>query len=175
MADMNLLNEILAEVLNCACESLDEGLADETGSACGCPCRAFVTAGAPVWDLEACCSDGQLAVYVKDIYPFSNFPNRGGQAEICSPTLAATVSVQLLRCWPATLEEDGRAPTAAQIQAASNDIYRDLFLLTWGLVCCMKIIARKRKYVLNGGRILGPQGGCVGAEVDFVIELLDVG
>jgi hypothetical protein len=32
--------------------------------------------------------------------------------------------------------------------------------------------SRKRKYVLNGGRILRPQGGCVGAEVDLIIELI---
>ena len=111
MADMNLLNQILAEILTCACDILDQGLCDQEGSRCGCPCRAFVTAGTPVWDIEACCSDGQLAVYVRDIFPFGNFPSRGNTADICTPSLAANVTVQLLRCWPG-MKEDGSAPTA---------------------------------------------------------------
>lgn len=172
MADMNLLNQILNEVLVCACSVLDTGLADEMGSNCGCPCRAFVTVGTPVWDLEACCTDGQLAVYAKDVYPFTNFPNRSNNAEICSPPLAANVTVQLLRCWP-TMDEDGTAPTAAQIQTASAAIYRDLFLLTWGLLCCLKVAGRKRKISFSNSKITGPQGGCAGVEVDFAIELLE--
>lgn len=173
MADMDQLNQILSEILVCACNVLDYGLADSGASSCGCPCRAFVTAGTPVWDIESCCSDGQLAVYVRDIYPFSNFPSRSTNANICSPSLAANVTVQLLRCWPG-MAEDGSAPTAAQIQTASNDIYRDLYLLTWGLVCCLKQNGRNRKFALTSSRIAGPQGGCVGAEVEFAVELLDV-
>lgn len=173
MADMNLLNQILNEILVCACEVLDQGLGGEPGARCGCPCRAFVTVGSPVWDIESCCSDGQLAVYVKDIFPFSNFPSRNGEANICSPSLAANVSVQLLRCWP-TMAEDGTAPTGPAIQQASEDLYRDMYLLTWGLVCCLKTNSRRRKYILNGSRPVGPQGGCAGIEVDFTIELLDV-
>jgi hypothetical protein len=174
MSDMNLLNQILAEVLVCACSVLETGLAGEKGANCGCPCRAFVTAGSPVWDMESCCSDGQLAVYVKDIFPFRNFPVRGADPQICAPTLAANVSVQLLRCWPANIGDDGTAPTGPQIQKASEDIYRDMYLLTWGLICCLKKTARRRQFVLNGSRILGPQGACVGAEVDLVIEIIDI-
>lgn len=173
MADMNLLNLILAEVLTCACEILDDGLCGEPGSKCGCPCRAFVTAGPPVWDLEACCSDGQLAVWAEDLYPFANFPARDGNVTLCSPSLAANVKVQLLRCWPANIKDDGSAPSGLEIQQASDQAYRDQYLLTWGLICCLMQLGRKRKFVLNGSRIVGPQGGCIGVEVSFAIELLE--
>lgn len=173
MADMNLLNQILSEVLVCACEVLDAGLGDEQGAQCGCPCRTFVTVGTPVWDLEACCSDGQLAVYAKDIYPFKDFPSRTNDITLCNPALAVNVTVQLLRCWP-TMDEDGTAPTGPQIQAASSSIYRDQLLLTWGLICCLKVASRNRKFALTGSRITGPQGGCAGVEVDFAIELIDI-
>lgn len=173
MADLNLLNLILAETLNCACQILEDGLCDEPGSLCGCPCRAFVTAGPPVWDLEACCSDGQLAVWVEDIFPFNNFPNRAADVNLCSNPLAANVKIQLLRCWPATLREDGSAPTGPEIQAASEQLYRDQYLLTWGLVCCLKQLGRQRKFVLNGSRVVGPTGGCAGVEVSFTVELID--
>lgn len=174
MANLNLLNQILAEILTCSCTVLDQGLCDEPGARCGCPCRAFVTAGTPVWDLEACCSDGQLAVYSRDIYPFRNFPQRDSDPNLCSQPLAANVTVQLLRCWPANMKEDGSAPTTAEIQKASDDIYRDQYLLTWALICCLKQFSRQREFVLNGSRIVGPQGGCVGVEVDITVELMDV-
>lgn len=174
MADLNLLNQTLAEVLVCACNILSDGLCDEDGSNCGCPCRAFVSAGPPVWDLEACCSDGQLSVHATDIFPFQNFPARQGTVNVCQNNLAATVVVTLLRCWPANVNDDGSAPNAAEIQAASEAIYRDLYLLTWGLLCCLQVSARKRKFLLSSGRILPPNGGCVGAEVTFSIELFDV-
>lgn len=174
MADMNLLNQILAETLVCVCNVLDEGLCDGEPSSCGCPCRAFVTAGPPVPDIEACCGDGQLAVWADDIYPFNNFPSRSSDPNICSQPLAANIKVQLLRCWPANMKEDGSAPTGPEIQAASDTIYRDLYLLSWGLICCLKVNARKRKFVFNSGRIVPPNGGCVGAEVSFTVELLDI-
>lgn len=174
MADMNLLNLILSETLVCVCNVLETGLCDEDGSQCGCPCRAFVTAGPPVWDLEACCGDGQLAVWADDIFPFSNFPSRSSSPEICTPSLAANIKVQLVRCWPANIKEDGSAPTALEIQAASDAIYRDLYLLSWGLICCLKTNARKRKFVFNSARIVPPNGGCVGAEISFTVELLDI-
>ena len=175
MANLALLNQVLSEILLCSCDILDSGLADESGSRCGCPCRTFITAGKPVWDLASCCSDGQLSVFLNgDIYPFSNFPTRAADANICSPTLAANVTVQLLRCWPATMKEDGQAPTGPEIQAASDDIHRDLYLLTSGLVCCLKVNARRRKFILNGGRIVGPQDGCVGAEVSLILEIMNI-
>lgn len=172
MADSNLLNLILAEILVCSCEILQAGCG-EPGSPCGCPCRTFVSAGPPVADLVSCCNGGQLSIYARDLFPFSNFPSRGGDVNICTPSLAANVTVQLLRCWP-TMKEDGSAPSAAELQAASEGIYRDQYLLTWGLICCLKVAARKRKFVLNGSRIGNPQGGCVSIDVDLTIEIFEV-
>jgi len=174
MQDLNLLNLILNEILVCSCEVLSQGLCDEVGSPCNCPCRAFVTAGPPVWDLESCCSDGQLSVHATDLYPFTNFPSRQGSVNVCQNNLAANVVVTLLRCWPANVKDNGSAPTAAEIQKASEVIYRDQYLLTWGLICCLKQHARNRKFLLSGSRILPPQGGCVGVEVTFSVEIFDV-
>lgn len=134
-----------------------------------------MTAGKPVWDLVSCCDSGQLAVYLNgDLYPFSNFPSRSNDVTVCSPSLAAIVTVQLLRCWPATMNEDGSAPNINQIQSASSDVYRDQYLLTSGLVCCLKAGNRKRNLSLNGSRVVGPTDGCVGVEVDLIIEITDI-
>lgn len=167
MADLNFT---LAEILTCACSILDTGSCKGTLSKCKCPCRAFVTVGPPVWDLISCC-DGQLAVWSEEIFPFTRFPSRGGDVTICTPSLAATVKVQLLRCWSANIKEDGSAPSAAQIQVASDDIYRDQELLTNGLVCCLKAMGRNRLSLLNGSRIIGPQGGCVGVEISLTVQI----
>lgn len=170
MADFNLLNEILNTILVCSCNLLEFGHCNEGPSKCGCPCRAFLSAGPPAWD--DCCNS-QLAVYARDLYPFSNFPSRSSSPSICTPSLAANVTVQLVRCWP-VIKEDGAVPTVTELQAASTDIYRDQYLLTEGLICCLKTGNRKRQFVLNGSRIVGPQGGCVAIEVDLSIEIFSL-
>lgn len=172
MADINILNQILAEILVCSCDALELGVCEEPGSRCGCPCRTFIKAGTPNWDLEACCSDGQLAVYVRNLFPSTNFPSRGNDPNTCAQSLAANVTVQLLRCWPAILKDDGSAPSGPEIQAASEEVYRDLYLLTVGILCCFKANSKNRRFVLNDSRVVGPKDTCVGVEVDITIEIV---
>lgn len=175
MASVDLLNDILLEVLNCACTILESGICDDltTASICGCPCRTFISAGPPVADLEACCSDGQLAVYVDRIYAFGNFPSQAAGFSPCSVPLAADIVVQLLRCFP-VIHDDGSAPSHIELQNASEAIYRDLWLLTNGLLCCLAVPGRKRKFTFQNSRIIPPLGGCVGIEFRFSIELFSL-
>jgi hypothetical protein len=72
------------------------------------------------------------------------------------------------------MKEDGSSPSGPEINAASITLYRDLYLLTWGLVCCLKVNARRRKFALTSAKPVGPQGGCAGVEVEFAVELLEV-
>lgn len=171
--DLELLNNIMEEALACACNALNLGICDEPGSTCGCPCRMFISAGPPVQDVEACCSDGQLTVHLDRIYPFSSFPAQDGGPHICQIPLAADLVVTLYRCFP-VMNEDGSAPSGPEIDRASKDINRDLYLLSLGLLCCLSSHQRHRKFVFSGGRIIPPSGGCVGAEFRFTVELFDV-
>lgn len=162
----NLLTDFLNQILGCACECLN------TYGSCPCPCRNFISAGLPVWDMEACCSDGQLTAHYDRLFVYKNFPSESGEVNQCVMPLAAEVVVTLLRCFPG-LRDDGRAPTADEIGAASELIYQDLWVLTNCIICNLSSRGRNQLSVFRGARILPPNGGCVGAEVRFAVTLPD--
>ncbi len=161
-----LITTLLTQILACACECLN------TLGSCPCPCRNFITAGPPVWDQEACCSDGQLSIHIDRIYGYENFPAEQGRVNTCQASLAADIVVTLLRCFPG-IRDDGSAPSADEIGLASENIYKDLWTLTNCLICNMHSRGRMQSSIYRGSRVLPPQGGCIGCEVKFVIELTD--
>lgn len=164
----SLLSDLLIQFLGCACDCLNT----YSSNGCSCPCRNFISAGPPVWDIEACCSDGQLSIHIDRIYVYENFPTEQGTVNTCQASLAADVVITLLRCFPG-LHDDGSAPTADEIAVASENIYKDLYVLTNCLICNLSSRGRQQLSVFRGGRILPPQGGCIGVEVRFVIALPD--
>lgn len=161
----SLLTDFLNSVLACACDCLNT-------LPCPCPCRNFISAGPAVQDLEACCSDGQLAVSIDRLYVFENFPSEAGRVNTCQANLAADVVVTLDRCFPG-LKDDGSAPTGDEIGAASELVYQDLYVLTNCIICNLASRGKKQMAVFRGSRILTPQGGCIRIEVRFTISLPD--
>jgi hypothetical protein len=162
----DLLTILLNQILACACECLN------SYGSCQCPCRNFISAGPPVWDMEACCTDGQLTVHVDRIFATDNFPAEQGRVNTCQAALAAEVVVTLLRCFPG-LKDDGSAPTGDEIGAASELIYQDLYVLTNCIICNLSSRSKQQLAMYRGSRILTPQGGCIGAELRFTIQLVD--
>lgn len=162
----DLLTQLGNQILGCACECLN------TWGSCPCPCRNFLSAGTPVWDLEACCTDGQLTVHFERLYVHGNFPSEQGEVNVCVAPLAAEVVVTLLRCFP-SVKDDGSAPTQDEIGAASEAIYQDQYVLTRCIICNLSSRGRYQKAVFRGSRIIEPQGGCIGVEIRFTIELPD--
>lgn len=162
----DIFTALLNDLLGCACQCLN------SFGSCPCPCRIFISAGPPVWDLEACCSDGQLTINVDRLFVYDSFPSEQQRVNTCQANIAADVSVVLLRCFP-SLNDDGSAPNANQIGAASEAIYQDLYVLTNCIICNLVKRGKKQESVFRGSRIVGPQGGCVGAEIKFTIAVPD--
>lgn len=163
----DLLNQLLLQILGCACECLN------THSWCPCPCRNFISVGPPVQDMEACCDDGQLAVWIERLYVHGNFPAEQGEVNVCVAPLAAEIVVSLDRCWPAVVRDDGSAPTHDEIGAASERAYIDLYVLTRCIICNLASRGRYQKAIFRGATISEPNGGCVRLEIRFTIELPD--
>lgn len=163
----DLLNQLMTQLLACSCDCLNE-----RGS-CPCPCRIFISAGPPVWDLEACCTDGQLSIHVERLYVHGNFPAEQGLVNTCVAPLAADLNITLLRCFPAVVKDNGAAPTATEIQAASEPLYQDMYVLTRCIICNLSSRGRYQKSIFRGSRILPPNGGCSGVEIRLTIELPD--
>lgn len=162
----DVLTQTLNEILSCACDCLN------TYGSCPCPCRSFISAGPVVWDMEACCTDGQLTIHIDRLYSHDAFPTEQGRVRTCMPPLAAEVSVTLLRCFPG-LNDDGTAPTGDVIGAASELIYQDLYVLTNCIICTLSSRGRLQQSIFRGSRILPPQGACIGAELKFTIQIID--
>ena len=167
--DPQRLNELLQELLNCACDALENGICGEP-TVCGCPCRQFIGIGPVVWDREACCDDGQLSVTVDRLYPVDTFPNQSNRVNLCRIPLAADITVTLLRCFP-VMDEHGNAPTPDALQTAGEDLHADMLTLTLGLLCCLQARGRSQQFIFQGSRFVGPSGGCAGIELRFVVEL----
>lgn len=160
----DLLDQLLTSLLACACECLN------TYSDCGCPCRNFVSAGAPPQD--QCCDGGQLAIWADRIYVHGNFPSEQGQVQVCMAPLAAEITLRLDRCFP-TVKDNGEPPTADEISAASAAIYKDQYTLTRCLICNLSSKRKLQEAVFRGSRIIPPQGGCISIEFKFTIQLPD--
>lgn len=152
------------EVLDCVCAALT------AESECGCPCRNCVVLGQPVWD--SCCPDGQLTVFLNNLYVHGNFPAQETSAVFCSSPLAGEYTIQLVRCAP-TVADDGTPPTCEALSESARKIYQDMYISYRAIICCLAAAKRQRKFTMKDARTVGPQGGCAGFEIRFSVELHD--
>lgn len=152
------------EVLDCVCEALAEQ------STCGCPCRACVVVGRPVWD--NCCDGGQLTAFLERIYVTDGFPQADTGSILCSAPLGADFTIQLIRCVP-TMTEDGTPPSCPALSDSASAIYQDMYIAYRAIICCLAAYKKYRRFSMKDGRIVGPQGGCAGFEIGFSVELID--
>ena len=159
----DLLTQVQNQLLAAACQCLNEK------STCLCPCRVFISAGPPVADD---CECGQLTIHTERLFVHGNFPAELGTVNTCMAPLAAEMNMTLFRCWP-TVKDDGSAPTIDELGAAAELIYEDQYILTRCIICNLAARSKRQLSVFRGSRIIAPQGGCIGVEVRFVIQLPD--
>ncbi len=176
------LHDLAAAVLACVCVALND-VAEQVDGQPGCPCRSCVVAGTPAWDS---CTDpcgvqdgpgGQLTVSYARWWPSTEFPARdqavrGLRGCQPPPTTAAELVVTLLRCAPA-IDERGCPPTCEELEAVARVVHVDAATVYSALQCCLPGTAgpRGRRFVLGEGKILGPEGGCVGVEQRVTVAL----
>ena len=154
---------VAEEALQCVCTALAD-------TACGCPCRACVVFGPPVWD--QCCDGGQLTTFLERVYVAKSFPSAETGQITCSAPLAGDFVIQLLRCVP-TVAEDGTPPSCQAISDSAKSIYTDMYVAFRAIICCLAAYKKLRTFTIREARPVGPQGGCAGFEIRFTIELVD--
>lgn len=159
----DLLVRLTQGLLDCVCEALEQ-------TTCGCPGRAFLSAGNVAWD--QCCATGQLWVGVDRLYAYDRFPTPATGIMTCAPPLAVDITIGILRCAP-TLDEQGNAPTAEKLTLSAAQVQEDQYAITNGVICCLSEHSRLQPWVLGGQRPLGPQGACVGSELKVIVALVD--
>lgn len=178
MPEPSAFFDLAETVLDCICSTMETLHADDPTYP-GCPCYAFVSVGAPA--LDSCCgncsegdSHGLLAVTLNNVLESNSFPNSDPATHPCAAQLlVAEIGVTVARCVP-TIEETGRQPTAALIEASSLVLYTDLWATLIALTCCVTASPspgrRKRRVAVTQAGPQDADGGCGSITVTALVE-----
>lgn len=124
--------------------------------------RAYVAAGEIAWD--DCC--GMLVVAPERVYRSQVFPSESTDEELCfGGYIAVEYVVLLVRCVP-TVDDRGRAPSAADLQAAYDSLLGDAAVVFNALTSPLPEYLVRSTVAQS---FTGAQGGCIGVESRLVI------
>lgn len=125
---------------------------------------SYVAAGSIAWD--SCC--GLLVAAPERVYRTSTFPIEGSTDYVCEAYLTVVdVVILLLRC-VSTLDDRGKAPTPAIMNAEFHDVMTDAAVI-WNAVNGELPEGWERANVDQA--FVGAAGGCVGVETRLTIGL----
>lgn len=142
------------------------------------PGRVELTPGvAPAWD--DCCS-GQLYLRVVEVFPSAGagaaFPQmdsaqRGVGGRACGFHMVAVhIGLGIIRC-ASTLDDDGSAPTPAEVTADGDEMLDDMAMLLDVLACEVGSLPGVMAVKVNRWTPQGVEGGCHGGEWGAYIGL----
>lgn len=125
--------------------------------------RVYRSHGQPAWDL---CDTDTLTAYVAVVQPTPGTTGRGG----CAVSWRSEVHVQIIRCVP-TIDDAGRAPTAADLDASAADLAADVWVLAAGIGDLIVAAAGDCESATIGqARPLGPQGGLAAWDLPVMLS-----
>lgn len=124
--------------------------------------RHCIVPGEIAWDD---CECGQLAVAEVRRFPSNMFPLEqvDHTAECGAPYLVVAYNISLARCAP-TVNENGKAPTCAKLQASAHQLNKDMGDIRRAIECCLNVHYDSHAivaYELGAQEITGPQGRCI--------------
>lgn len=125
------------------------------------PGKVFVQPGEEVaWD--QCDCDGQAWARIVNAVPVIGTRKANGVA--CVEWWDVTIAVGVLRCVKGP-NERGKLPSAEQITADGHRFADDMVALMT-MVECDQYVRQ-----ITTANPLGPQGGCAGSEVQFIVRM----
>ena len=126
--------------------------------------RAYVAAGEVAWD--DCC--GMLVVAPERVFRSQTFPSQASDEEICfGGFIAVDYVVLLVRCVP-VVTNDGRAPSAAALQAAYDELLGDAAVVFNAVASDMPDYWVRTSPAQS---FVGANGGCIGVETRVTIGI----
>lgn len=137
------------------------------------PCRYGVVPGSIAWDG---CECGALYVsvlntFLSDVFPMMLEEPVGVGCDASQEV--AVITVQVLRCAPGP-DTAGNPPTPAQLDTCAQQIAADSFNAVAAVekvLCGMKNKDDILEYLLRETAPVGPDGGCVGTEINVSVAL----
>lgn len=132
------------------------------------PSRVVVVPGLDaVWD--ECC-EGQLWVRLVSYNPVQPTTVRSGDPACNVQMWDAGIAVGILRC-VSVVDDQGRAPSPAQMLEDARMIHRDMADLQEVLQCSIHTVDNVLKARMGSWNSLGPEGGCAGGEWAMTLTL----
>lgn len=135
--------------------------------------RACMVPGSIPWDA---CECGMLAISVDRIYLSDRFPEQ--QTEVvgsCQPAWeVAEYVVQIIRCAPVPQDNTTIYPTEQAMTTAAQTLLGDAWTVlttTASFLCQEKDDNDLIDYVIDQQATMGPEGGCVGTELRFLVGM----
>lgn len=163
--DGDRLGPILVDLLN----YLDEALV----SCEAAPCRVFLdVSDNPPWELCCQCADGSIGQAYVTVYRVRHMNQVDGGTMPCPGIFEADVRIGVLRC-AITSEDDGTPPPQDAVSMQSLGVLRDRLAINQAIRCLFGSEYDVDDWTLGNWRSLGPQGGCVGGEVELTIRFAD--
>ena len=127
--------------------------------------RAYVAAGQIAWD--DCC--GMLVVAPERIYKSARFPEQNANEELCwGGYIAVDFLVLLVRCVP-VVDDRGRAPSAAALQTAYQELIEDAAVVYNAVIGPLPYEEWER--ALPTQTFVGAEGGCIAVETRLTLGI----
>jgi hypothetical protein len=134
--------------------------------------RLVVTTGDPADDD---CQCGSLTIAVSQIFPTNSFPRDDSSLKTnCDRAqVALDCTLRVLRCVPSP-DDNGRGPTAAELNAAAQITLNDEVLVRHALVCELVALESASPqqiadYLVGATTMTAHSGMCGGFEISFQI------
>lgn len=134
------------------------------------PCKAFLSPSPnPAWDDCCVCrngGEGQLWVALNNSQPRDPF-----RGQPCGRDFQVLYTIGLTRCTP-VIHDDGSAPSAAELTAAAEKMYRDQALLLQAVTCCFteQFDLDPEQWAIGELEIFPNQGGCQGFQLSVLVR-----
>lgn len=154
-------------------DDLEAALADSVG---GPVTRASMVPGETAWDE---CDCGLLAVslrrvWLSDDFPEGQFAQSIVRSSPCNlPWLVGELRIQVVRCAPNPIN-DALAPTPAALDGGAEILISDMHVTinaVTATLCDLKETDQIIDYTVGEMDTIGPDGGCVGAELITFVSI----
>lgn len=157
-----------------ALDALRKCVATQLGTCDRGVCRFPIVANGSHPPADACTCDcdsgtghGQAWVRMVTLNRGGGTTNMGG---CFNGMFDVTLETGLYRCWPVPHNADSALPEQAET-AAAEALYLDAALLRRAVLCCDWFTDRDIVPIINHESFIGPSGGCIGVELQLVVNL----
>jgi hypothetical protein len=139
------------------------------------PGRVGIVPGAIAWDECSGISDqcGQLALSCSRFFFTDQFPLEVTSTDqLQGSVLALDFTAQLIRCAPLP-QDQSLSPSSSTLDASSQEVLNDMYTLVCAVPTALQSLwpANIVDFMLRQTIQVGPEGGCVGCELTFVVGI----